>query len=112
MWDMDNSDIPLLLERLLNILGNIALTCRYDTCNKPLCESKSQVLLTQSHSSTLAQEIVGLLRKLHSLVGWNQVLNAIVMQKLNLAVCLLTENSLISIVNEGTAIDQQNFMVC
>lgn len=108
---MDNSEIPSTLERILNILGQICLTCRYDTSNKPLCESKSQVLLTQSHSSTLAQELVGLLRTLHGILGWNQVLNAMLMQKLNLAAYLLTDTGMLSIINEGPSADQQHFMI-
>lgn len=109
-WDMDNPEIPSLLERLLNILGKTCLTCVYDTGNKPLCETKSLVLLTQSHSSTLAQEIVNLLRVLHGLVGWNQVLNAILVQKLNMAAYLLSEQSLLPVFNEGATSDH-HYMV-
>lgn len=101
---MDNPDIPSVLEKLLNILGNyirglnpppvltssyaagnIIITCSYDTGNKPLASNKSLVLLTQSHSSTLAQELINLLRGLHGVLGWNQILNVILNQKLNLA---------------------------
>ncbi|KAF7266968.1 hypothetical protein GWI33_019752 [Rhynchophorus ferrugineus] len=107
-WDMDNSDIPLVLEKLLNILGNIIITCSYDTGNKPLSSNKSLVLLTQSHSSTLAQEIINLLRSLHGVLGWNQVLNAILIQKLNLAGYFLSD---LSTLNDAVNSDQQHFMV-
>lgn len=60
-WDMDNPGIQPILERLLGILGKIVLTCCYDTGNKPLPDSKSAVLLTQTHSNTLAQEVIHLL---------------------------------------------------
>lgn len=108
---MDDPEILPLLETLLNILGKIILTCSYDTGNKPLCESKSLVLLTQSHSSSLAQEIISLLRSLHGLVGWNQVLNAILVNKLNLAAYLLSEDCLMTAVSDGHTTDQQQYIV-
>ncbi|KAK9747381.1 Regulator of chromosome condensation (RCC1) repeat [Popillia japonica] len=110
-WDMDDQEISALLETLLNILGKIILTCSYDTGNKPLCETKSLVLLTQSHSSSLAQEIINLLRSLHGLLGWNQVLNAILINKLNLAAYLLSEDCLMTAVNDGRTTDQQQSIV-
>ncbi|KAK5650580.1 hypothetical protein RI129_001609 [Pyrocoelia pectoralis] len=90
-WDMDNPDIQPLLERLLYTLGKISLTCCYDVGNKPPPESKSLVLLTQSHSNILSQEIINLLRTLHGIVGWNQVLNSILIQKLNMAAYFLSD---------------------
>lgn len=108
MWDMDNSDIPATLERILSILGHISMTCCYDTSNKPLCETKSQVLLTQSHSSTLAQEIITLLRTLHGLLGWNQVLNAMLMQKLTIAANLLNDPNLL---NDLSNLENEHYVV-
>ncbi|XP_056632300.1 E3 ubiquitin-protein ligase HERC2 isoform X1 [Diorhabda sublineata] len=111
-WDMDNPEIPVLLEKLLNILGRIILTCSYDTCNKPLTITKSSVLLTQSHSGTLAQEIINLLRMLHGILGWNQILNVILIQKLNLAAYFLSDSCLsTSMLSETPASDQQHYMV-
>ncbi|CAG9815802.1 unnamed protein product [Phaedon cochleariae] len=110
-WDMDNPEISPLLEKILNILGRIVLTCSYDTGNKPLFSSKSLVLLTQSHSSTVAQEIVNLLRTLHGLLGWNQILNAILIQKLNLAAYFLSEACLTTMMNDQPTSDQQCYMV-
>ncbi|XP_074029211.1 E3 ubiquitin-protein ligase HERC2 [Leptinotarsa decemlineata] len=110
-WDMDNPEIPQLLENLLNILGKIVLTCSYDTGNKPLPTSKSLVLLTQSHSSTVAQEIINLLRTLHGLLGWNQILNAILIQKFNLAAYFLSDTCLTTMMNDGPISDQQHYMV-
>ncbi|KAG5897066.1 hypothetical protein JTB14_025882 [Gonioctena quinquepunctata] len=110
-WDMDNPEIPHLLENLLNILGKIVLTCSYDTGNKPLPTSKSLVLLTQSHSSTVAQEIINLLRSLHGLLGWNQILNSIMIQKLNLAAYFLSDACFTTMMNDGPTSDQQHYMV-
>ncbi|XP_048524463.1 E3 ubiquitin-protein ligase HERC2 [Dendroctonus ponderosae] len=107
-WDMENPDIPSVLEKLLNILGNIIITCCYDTGNKPLSSNKSLVLLTQSHSSTLAQELIHLLRSLHGVLGWNQILNVILNQKLNLAGYFLSD---LSTLNDALNSDQQHFLV-
>lgn len=104
---MDNPEIQPLLEKLLYILGKITLTCCYDVGNKPLPDSKTLVLLTQSHSNTLAQEIINLLRTLHGLVGWNQVLNAILLQKLNLAAYFLSDTYLMSNSADGSLSEQQ-----
>ncbi|XP_060526978.1 E3 ubiquitin-protein ligase HERC2 [Cylas formicarius] len=102
-WDMDSPDIPVVSDKLLHILGNVIVTCSYDVGNKPAVGDKSLVLLTQSHSSTLAQEIVVLLRGLHTSLGWNQVLNAVIAQKLALAAYFLGA--------EGVASDLQHFAV-
>lgn len=108
-WDLDNPDILPLLEKLIYILGHITLTCTYDVENKPTSELKSAVLLTQSHSSTLAQEIINLLRTLHGIVGWNQVLNSILVQNLNLAVYFSNETSLTS--NDDSNSDDEHCKV-
>lgn len=110
-WDLDHPDILQILEKLLHILGHITLTCSYDTENKSTAESKSVVLLTQSHSSTLSQEIINLLRTLHRIVGWNQVLNSILVQKLNLAAYFADGNTLTSVTGESSTTDSQHYMV-
>ncbi|KAF5273445.1 hypothetical protein FQA39_LY07462 [Lamprigera yunnana] len=109
-WDMDDAEIHPLLEKLLHILGKISLTCCYDFGNKPLHDSKTMVLLTQSHSNTLSQEIINLLRTLHGNVGWNQVLNAILLQKLNLAAYFLSDTYQISSLAD-TTLTEQHFLV-
>ncbi|XP_025832237.1 E3 ubiquitin-protein ligase HERC2 [Agrilus planipennis] len=92
-WDLDHPEILPTVEKLLNILGKTMLTCCYDYGNKPLSDTKNHVLLTQSHSSTLSQEIISLMRYLHTIVGWNQVINATVGNKLKYAVQILRENT-------------------
>lgn len=108
---MDNSEISVVLEKLISTLGRIVLTCPYDVKDKSSTTAKSLVLLTQSHSSTVAQEIMNLLRTLHGLLGWNQILNAMLMQKLNLAAYFLSEACLNSTMHEGQASDQQHYIV-
>ncbi|KAF5270348.1 hypothetical protein FQR65_LT05536 [Abscondita terminalis] len=109
-WDLDDSEIQPLLEKLLYVLGKISLTCCYDICNKPLQDSKTLVLLTQSHSNTLSQEIINLLRTLHGIVGWNQVLNAVLLQKLNVAAYLLSDPYQVFIASEG-GVTEQHYLV-
>lgn len=53
-----------------------------------------RVSLTASHSSTVAEECIALLRSLHSLQLWNQALNHIIGNKLSVAGDLLTEGPL------------------
>lgn len=108
---MDNSEIPSVVEKLISILGRIVLTCPYDIKDRSSIMVKSLVLLTQSHSSTVAQEIINLLRTLHGILGWNQVINVMLMQKLNLAAYFLSEACLNSSMHEGQTSDQQHFMV-
>lgn len=108
---MDNPDIPNILEKLISILGRIVLTCPYDIKDKSAATAKSLVLLTQSHSSTVAHELMNLLRTLHGILGWNQSLNAMLMQKLNLAAYFLSEVCLNSAMHENQTSDQQHFMV-
>lgn len=100
-WDLDNPEILPLLEKLIYILGHITLSCTYDGENKPTEEPKSSVLLTQSYNSTLAQEIINLLRILHGIVGWNQALNSILVHKLNTAAYYSSENAL-TMNNDGS----------
>jgi hypothetical protein len=56
--------------------------------------SAVRVSLTASHSSTVAEECIALLRSLHSLPVWNQALNHILANKLAVAGDLLTEGPL------------------
>jgi E3 ubiquitin-protein ligase HERC2 len=53
-----------------------------------------RVSLTASHSSTVVEECIALLRSLHSLPVWNQALNHIIANKLAVAGDLLTEGPL------------------
>lgn len=108
---MDNPEIPPVIEKLISILGRIVLTCPYDVKDKSIYTAKSLVLLTQSHSSTVAYELMNLLRTLHNLLGWNQILNAMLMQKLNLAAYFLSEVCLNNSIHEGQTSDQQHYMV-
>uniref|UniRef100_A0A673CR73 HECT-type E3 ubiquitin transferase n=1 Tax=Sphaeramia orbicularis TaxID=375764 RepID=A0A673CR73_9TELE len=81
-WDkMERSqDMKFLVEKLFSFLGSLLSTCSSDL---PLLregslrrrKSRPQASLTATHSSTLAEEIVAVLRTLHSLNQWNSLIN-------------------------------------
>ncbi|XP_068449209.1 E3 ubiquitin-protein ligase HERC2 isoform X1 [Clinocottus analis] len=81
-WDkMERSqDMKFLVEKLFSFLGSLLSTCSSDL---PLLregslrrrKSRPQASLTATHSSTLAEEIVSVLRTLHSLAQWNAMIN-------------------------------------
>ncbi|KAK7877598.1 hypothetical protein WMY93_031683 [Mugilogobius chulae] len=81
-WDRleRSQDMKFLVEKLFNFLGSLLSTCSSDL---PLLrdgslrrrKSRPQASLTATHSSTLAEEIVAVLRTLHSLSQWNGLIN-------------------------------------
>uniref|UniRef100_A0A1A8PRE6 E3 ubiquitin-protein ligase HERC2 n=3 Tax=Nothobranchius rachovii TaxID=451742 RepID=A0A1A8PRE6_9TELE len=81
-WDKTerSQDMKFLVEKLFNFLGSLLSTCSSDL---PLLregsmrrkKSRPQASLTATHSSTLAEEIVAVLRTLHSLIQWNSLIN-------------------------------------
>ncbi|XP_017066913.1 probable E3 ubiquitin-protein ligase HERC2 [Drosophila eugracilis] len=85
--------MPALVHQLFATLGRIALHCPGDVSLLPTAEGKARVLLTASHSGSVAEELVALLRRLHTLPSWNPVINSFLAQKLCVAAELLAEQS-------------------
>ncbi|XP_067368465.1 E3 ubiquitin-protein ligase HERC2 isoform X5 [Channa argus] len=89
-WDkMERSqDMKFLVEKLFSFLGSLLSTCSSDL---PLLregslrrrKSRPQASLTATHSSTLAEEIVAVLRTLHSLTQWNSLINEYINMQLS-----------------------------
>ncbi|XP_022531523.2 E3 ubiquitin-protein ligase HERC2 isoform X2 [Astyanax mexicanus] len=89
-WDkMERSqDMKFLVEKLFGFLGSLLSTCSSDL---PLLregslrrrKSRPQASLTATHSSTLAEEIVAVLRTLHSLNQWNGLINEYINSQLS-----------------------------
>ncbi|XP_072258440.1 E3 ubiquitin-protein ligase HERC2 [Pyxicephalus adspersus] len=89
-WDKNDrsGDMKLLVEKLFRFLGSLLSTCSSDI---PLLrestlrrrKARPQASLTATHSSTLAEEIVALLRTLHSLNQWNGLINKYINAQLN-----------------------------
>lgn len=106
---MDSSQIIPLLERLFTLLGKISITCNFDKrdCQDP----RKVIMLTQSYSSTLAHEIITLIRSLHCIVGWNQAINAFLLQKLRLAADLFHDGVINMALNELNDADQPLYLI-
>jgi len=97
--------MPALVHQLFATLGRIALHCPGDASLLPTAEGKARVLLTASHSGSVAEELVALLRRLHTLPSWNPVINSFLAQKLCVAAELLAEQS------HSTALDSEQVFV-
>lgn len=87
-----------LVRQLFATLGRIALHCPGDATLQPQeggtsGTNKARVLLTASHSGSVAEELVALLRRLHTLPHWNAVINSFLAQKLCVAAELLQGES-------------------
>ncbi|KAK6487232.1 E3 ubiquitin-protein ligase HERC2 isoform X2 [Huso huso] len=89
-WDKAerSRDMKFLVEKLFGFLGSLLSTCSSDL---PLLregsqrrrKSRPQASLTATHSSTLAEEIVAVLRSLHSLSQWNGLINEYINSQLD-----------------------------
>lgn len=88
-WTEDDSaHIGDLISKLFTVLGDISMYCPNDlSLLQNPADVKARVLLAASHSGTIAEEIIALLRKLHTLPLWNTHINGYLAQKL----CIATE---------------------
>ncbi|XP_068082847.1 E3 ubiquitin-protein ligase HERC2 [Anabrus simplex] len=111
-WDVPPAERLTLLEKLFQLLGMMALVCPLDAPGQQADGSHTvkpelqRVSLTASHSSTVAEECISLLRSLHALPGWNQALNHILASKLSVAGELLTDGPLFRIQVNDTESEQ------
>ncbi|XP_075155337.1 E3 ubiquitin-protein ligase HERC2 [Haematobia irritans] len=84
-----------LVGKIFSSLGKLTLYCPNDTSLlQTTNENKPRILLTSSHSGTVAEEIITLLRKLHTLPVWNTAINSFLSQKLCVAAELFGEDGL------------------
>ncbi|XP_037823677.1 probable E3 ubiquitin-protein ligase HERC2 [Lucilia sericata] len=94
----DEGDLPQmtsLVRQIFSTLGKITLYCPNDSSLlQTTAENKPRILLTASHSGTVAEEIITLLRKLHTLPIWNTAINSFLSQKLCVAAELFGEDGL------------------
>uniref|UniRef100_A0A8C9CWF1 E3 ubiquitin-protein ligase HERC2 n=1 Tax=Panthera leo TaxID=9689 RepID=A0A8C9CWF1_PANLE len=81
-------DMKCLVEKLFGFLGSLLTTCSSDipflresTLRRR--RARPQASLTATHSSTLAEEVVALLRTLHSLGQWNGLINKYINSQLH-----------------------------
>lgn len=96
-WDMESDTRELIdkfIEQLFECLGRIVLFCPNDlSILHASVDVKSRVLLSASNSSTIAEEMVSLLRKLHTLPTWNNAISSYLSQKLCIAAEFFTEST-------------------
>uniref|UniRef100_T1IYS2 HECT-type E3 ubiquitin transferase n=1 Tax=Strigamia maritima TaxID=126957 RepID=T1IYS2_STRMM len=100
-WDTPvySNERTQLLDRIFLLLGSRLVTCSNDPVlqsSEILCRGKSlirsRVSLTASHTSTIAEECVTLIRKLHALPAWNCAINDYLCSKLTLIPEIILEH--------------------
>jgi E3 ubiquitin-protein ligase HERC2 len=96
----DGGRINFIVEKIFTILGRICLYCPNDFSLMP-ADIKSRVLFSASYSGTIAEEIISLIRKLHTLPLWNGVINSFLSQKLCIAAELFSQDYDVAAVAAG-----------
>lgn len=98
--EYDITEITEFVEKLFLCLGKIGLYCPNDlSLVQNPADVKARVLLASSHSGTVAEEIIQLLRKLHTLPVWNSTINSFLSQKLCMATELLSDSGIAEMLN-------------
>lgn len=94
-WDDNESQlVGKFIEQLFECLGRIVLFCPNDlSILHASVDVKSRVLLSASNSSTIVEEMVALLRKLHTLPIWNNAISSYLSQKLCIVAEFFTETT-------------------
>lgn len=95
--------------RIFHVLGSIVMYCPNDVSlmQQTLSDVKARVLLAASHSGTIAEEIIALLRKLHTLPLWNGPINGFLAQKLCMATDLLSWRAMQQMQQQQQPLPQQ-----
>jgi E3 ubiquitin-protein ligase HERC2 len=84
--DTDIEKIECIINQLFLHLGNVCMNCPFDQSLTQLpIGIKTKVLASASHSGTIAEELITLLRKLHTLPLWNETINSFISQKMCVA---------------------------
>ncbi|XP_060607151.1 E3 ubiquitin-protein ligase HERC2-like isoform X1 [Ruditapes philippinarum] len=89
-WDqnVEEARVQTIVNRLIHLLGSILVSCSADPTLVPHVDSprrqrhRAPVSLTASYTSTVAEELVLLLRKLHTLDTWNVCINQLMVKHL------------------------------
>ncbi|XP_012936715.1 E3 ubiquitin-protein ligase HERC2 [Aplysia californica] len=98
-WDhyMDRSRVTSLVERLFSILGSVLIGCATDMTLTSTLEAGQEkkhsvpVSMTATYTSTMAEEVIALIRRLHTLPVWNASINRYIAGQLPSIVSLLAE---------------------
>lgn len=94
LWtDEDASRVGSIVNELFLLLGNITMNCPHDHSLTQLPVGiKTKVLSSASHSGTIGEELISLLRKLHTLPLWNDSINAYISQKMCVAADMFVDS--------------------
>lgn len=94
-WDENESHlVEKFIEQLFECLGRTVLFCPNDlSILSASIDVKSRVLLSASNSSTISEEMISLLRKLHTLPIWNNAISSYLSQKMCIAAEFFTEST-------------------
>ncbi|XP_052077229.1 E3 ubiquitin-protein ligase HERC2-like isoform X2 [Mytilus californianus] len=92
-WDNTDDSVraKVIVQRLFNLLGKVVMTCVADPTLLPQIDyprkghkQRAPVSLTASYTSTIAEEIITLIRKLHTHDIWNLYINNFITEHLSL----------------------------
>ncbi|XP_052829652.1 E3 ubiquitin-protein ligase HERC2 isoform X3 [Octopus bimaculoides] len=101
-WDssLEASRMKDIVEKMFSLLGNVLLSCSSDPTLLPPSDTlrkghrgRPPVTITASYSSTVADEIVSTIRKLHLLDGWNAHINSYIISKLGMIEDMVCDKS-------------------
>ena len=90
----DLDDRQILLDRVFALIGNTLLSYANDPAIRAITNKKGEdvnIALTASHSSTVVEALVSLVRSLHVLPVWNSVINDAITDRLSLVPQLLSD---------------------
>uniref|UniRef100_A0A6B2EBN7 HECT-type E3 ubiquitin transferase n=1 Tax=Phlebotomus kandelakii TaxID=1109342 RepID=A0A6B2EBN7_9DIPT len=94
-WTTANQDRMMpLIEKLFSCLGRMIVLCSNDSSliQNP-SDLKSRVLVSSSYSGTIAEEVILLMRRLHTVPAWNGTINEFLSEKLCMAADLFTQDN-------------------
>lgn len=92
-WDVaDRERMVAFVDKLMSILSKLCVFCPNDeSLMQNPCDVKSKVLLTAPHTSTVAEEIIVLLKRLFNHSVWREVISEYLSQKLCIAAELFAQ---------------------
>ena len=76
---------PLIIKKCVSVILTV------DASSKGKSQSRCKVSLTASMGSTVAEEVIVLLRRLHALPAWNQTISDYITQQLSTVTDILLE---------------------
>lgn len=92
-WNYEDCDrVGQVVKELFHLLGNFTMNCPSDFSLTQLPAGiKTKVLSSASHSGTIAEELISLFRKLHTIPLWNEAISCFISQKLCIAADLFID---------------------